>query len=123
MLLRCFIIAAMSLVAVSCGGSELLSPTSTWGGDFTDRSPPTDECSGGTVTQLDTQMAVSAPLRREEIESTVPDGIRSSILDSDKFHTFHFGTDPEGSHYWGFSGYLIARGDCIVHVEITSFDN
>ena len=46
---RSVVVALTSVAAIACGGSELLSSPSTWGGDFTDRSPPTDECPGGTL--------------------------------------------------------------------------
>jgi hypothetical protein len=116
-------IALTSLAAIACGGDQLLSPPSTWGGDFTDRSPPTDQCPGGTVTQLRTRMAVSTPQNLSELMPRLPDSVRSRISSEDTLHSFQFSTDPDSGNFWGFGGYLVAHGDCIVHARITSHDN
>ena len=120
---RSLAIALTSLAAIACGGNLLLSSTSNWGGDFTDRSPPTDKCPGGTLTQLRTRMAISDPLTLAEISSDIPDSIRSRIVDSDRLYSFQFSTDPDSGDFWGFSGYLVARGDCIIHAKTTGYDN
>ena len=112
-----------SLAAMACGGDQLLSPPSTWGGDFTDRSPATEECPGGTLAHLRTRMAVSEPFIPAEFRSQIPDTIRSRIAGGDRLHSFQFNTDPDSSSFWGFSGYLVSRGDCIVHAHITGHDN
>jgi hypothetical protein len=117
------LIAAISLMLISCGDNSLLSSRESWGGDFADRSPPTDACPGGTLSQLHTQMNVSVPLALADAEVDMPDALRSRIKDGDAFRTFEFDTDLNSSAYWRFSGYLIARGDCIVHAETTGYDN
>ena len=116
-------IAVISLAAIACGGGQLLSPPRSWGGDFTDRSPPTDECPGGTLAHLRTRMAVSEPDNLAALRLVIPDTIRPQLLQDDNLHTFQFSTDPDSSNFWGFSGYLVARGNCIVHAEVTGHDN
>ena len=120
---RSLTIALASLAAIACGGKLLLSPPNNWGGDFTDRSPSTDECPGGTVTQLRTHMAISEPLALAEIGADIPDPVRSRIAKSDRFYAFRFTTAPDSGDFWGFSGYLVARGDCIIHAKTTGHDN
>ena len=120
---RSLLVALTSLAAMACGESQLLSPRSTWGEDFAVRSLPTDQCSGGTLTQLRTRMAVTDPLALAEIGADVPDSVRSGIVRSAKFYSFQYSTAQNSGKFWGFSGYLVARGDCIIHAEITAYDN
>jgi hypothetical protein len=115
--------ALVSLCASACSGSVLLSSPSQWGGDFTDRATPTAECPGGSLSRLRTRMDVSVPFTPATFEAPIPEMIRRRLADGDRLHTFYFGTDPDAAEYRGFSGYLVSRGDCIVHAEITSHDN
>ena len=115
--------AALSLASIACAGGQLLSPRANWGRDFTDRSPPTSECPGGSLAQLRTRMAVSAPQELTKVVRDIPEPIGLQVSRSDKLHTFQFSTDPATDAFWGFSGYLVARGDCIVHAEVTGHDN
>jgi hypothetical protein len=115
-------IALISLAPLACSGTQLLSSRNTWG-DFATRSPPTDECPGGTIKQLGTRMAVSSPYILADFEPTVPNLIRSRISSDHRLYSYQFSTDPESDNYWGFSGYLVARGNCIVHAEVTGYDN
>lgn len=118
-LATCFLLLAAS----ACSNAELLSPRSGWGADLTDRSPPTKACPGGTVEQLATRMDVSSPYALADFEPEISDRIRTRIASDHRLYSVRFGTDPDADGYWGFSGYLVARGDCIVHAEVTSYDN
>lgn len=113
----------LSLAAVACSNTELLSPRSEWGADFADRSPPTSACPGGTVEQLATRMDVSSPYALTDFGPKVSDRIRARIAGDHRLYSVRFATDPEADGYWSFSGYLVARGDCIVHAEVAGYDN
>ena len=116
--------AVFSLAAVACGGGgQLLSPRTSWGDDFTDRSNPSRECPGGTLSQLRTRMTVSEPQRLAEFPDDVPESVRSRISANDTLHRFQFSTDPAEGNYWGFSGYLVSRGNCVIHAKVTAHDN
>ncbi len=123
MLIRLAAIAVTAVSAIVCGGSQLLSPPATWGEEFTDRSPPTDRCGGGTLGHLRSRMAVSESHALSDFRGHMPDSIRAQILDDDQLHTFQFSTDPDSVGFWGFSGYLVSRGDCVIHAEVTGYDN
>lgn len=123
MCIRRVAIALVPLAFAACTGSRLLSPRSTWGGDFADRSPPTEECPGGTLRQLGERMAVSSPQDPTDVEGSIPDAIRSRMTEQHRLYSFDFAMNPNADDYWGFSGYLVAQGDCIVHAEVTSYDN
>lgn len=123
MSMRSVMVALASLCAIACGGGASLSPPGKWGGDFTDRSPSTAECPGGTLTHLRSRMAVSGPYIAGEFEERLPDSIRLRLTDDDRLHSFQFTTNPELADFWGFSGYLVSRGDCIIHAHVTSHDN
>ena len=47
----------------------------------------------------------------------------AGIEDSDLVHEFHFSSELAGGGFWGFSGYLISRGECVIHAKVTSIDN
>ena len=34
-----------------------------------------------------------------------------------------FLSELAGGGFWGFSGYLISRGECVIHAKVTSIDN
>ena len=124
MFIRCFLlILSASFATVACGSTQLLSPSSNWGEDFTSRSPATVKCPGGSLADLSTRMTVSAPHKLSKLQTRVPDLIRSRISSGDRLHSFQFNTALESGNYWGFSGYLVARGKCIIHAQVTGYDN
>jgi hypothetical protein len=122
MLMRRVALALISLVLLACNGTQLLSSRSTWG-DFASRSPPTEECPGGTINQLRTRMAVSSPYTLADFGPQVASLIRPRILSEHRLYSFQFSTDPDSENYWGFSGYLVAHDSCIIHAEVTGHDN
>jgi hypothetical protein len=122
MFMRRVAIALISLAPLACSGTQLLSSRSTWG-DLASRSPPTEECPGGTMSQLRTRMAVSSPYALADFGPQVANLIRPRILNEHRLYSFQFSTDPYSNSYWGFSGYLVAHGNCINHAEVTSYDN
>lgn len=91
--------------------------------DFTDRSPATAQCPGGDLAQLRTRMFVSKPRRLAEFWQDIPDSVRSHMDHDEKVHEFQFRTDPADGNLWGLSGYLVARDDCIVHVQVNGYGN
>lgn len=129
--------------ACSVSGADPLSDRKHWSEDFTRRSPSTPTCPGGSVTALTAhmdvigphtlasfeQMAARATPRDREAETTarfphaVSAYVKEQLMDSDRIHAFDFTTDPNISPWWGFHGFLIARGDCIIHVEVTGYDH
>ena len=116
-------IAVVSLATIGCGDGQLLSPRAQWGKDFTDRSPATDKCPGGTLSQLRTRMFVSGPQELAKFDHAIPLAVRSRLSRDDTLHEFQFRTDLAGGGFWGFSGYLVTRDDCVVDVRITGYDN
>ena len=120
---RLVAIAVISLAAIACASGQSLSPPSSWGSDFTDRSPPTDACPGGTLSHLRTRMTISEPSDLATLRQLIPDKILPMLTQDDRLHRFQFSTDPDSGDFWGFSGYLVARGDCIVYVSAMGYDN
>lgn len=122
--IRFFSIAlSASFAGIAYGGTQTLSSPGNWGEDFTSRSPATAECPGGSLAHLGTRMTVSAPYTLERFRTPVPDPIRSNVVSTDRLHLFQYTTHLDSGDYWGFSGYLVARGDCIVHAQVTGYDN
>ena len=102
-------------------------PTSPdqWG-DLAPQITPTDACPGGTVEALSSRLVVSPGFSSvisyaKETQEKMPtlEGVRAG----DSFHQFSFRQDLPDGGFWGFTGFLLARGGCIIHAQVTSFDN
>jgi hypothetical protein len=117
---------AMAATSTSANETSFLpSDPSTWHGDFLQRVKPTNECAGGTIAQVRKHMSVSAPYTSQEFEAA-QDGSFHSVPDvpaSDRLHSFSFRSELDDRSFWGFEGYLVARGECVIHVQVTSHDN
>jgi len=113
----------MMFVACACDHPALLTSPGTWGQDFTERSPATDDCPGGTLSALRSRMAVHGAMSKMEITSRLPEAVRMRIEDGDEAHAFRFEAGSGSAASWGFEGVVVVRGDCIVHAEITGRDN
>ena len=75
------------------------------------------------MEQLRTRMTVSEAVPPEAADTALQVILRRRASGNDRVHSFSFGTDPQSLNYWGFNGYLIARGLCIVHVGPLGYDN
>jgi len=101
------------------------SDPATWSSEFLRRSQPTEECPGGTVEQAEKHMTVSEAYSPERFEAIYPSLLRSlkGIEGTDRFHSFYLKSDLPGGRFWGQGGYLVVRGTCIIHVNVTIYDN
>lgn len=120
---RVWVMVFFLLILAACGETALLSAPRTWGSDFTDRSPATASCPGGTLSQLRRRMAIWQPEAPLEIQRSLPEPVRVRLSDEDSIHEFQFSETPASGPAWGFGGYLVTRKGCIVHAEIRYFDN
>ena len=89
MVMRRVVLALISLVPLACNSTQLLSSRSTWG-NFASRSPPTEKCPGGTINQLRTRVAVSAPYTLANFGPQVSNLIRPRILSEHRLYSFQF---------------------------------
>lgn len=103
------------LATLGCSPTRPPPPASARPADLAEWSPPTPACPGGTLSALQARMSVT-PLS----DGAAPD---TATQAADRHYTFWFSTDPESPDYWSFGGRLVARGDCIVHAEVTRYDN
>ncbi|WP_062358125.1 hypothetical protein [Pseudoxanthomonas mexicana] len=86
---------------------------------------PTQQCPGGTVEQLRKRMSVSESHSARMLDARQrfsPSALRG-IEDADVVHEFHFSAELAGGGFWGFGGYLISRGGCVIHAKVTTIDN
>ncbi|KRD75947.1 hypothetical protein ASE43_14060 [Lysobacter sp. Root983] len=129
MLVRCcllVVLVGMSAPSAIARGKAFpaLDPAS-WEGDLYRFVQPTPDCRGGTVEQLGKRMEVSEPYLAEAFEkayaTTIP--FKRELAPMDRIHSFSFRSEQAGTPYWGFDGYLVARGGCVIHAEITNYDN
>jgi hypothetical protein len=63
------------------------------------------------------------PTERTATFNWVSEFVRRAIGTEDKIYRFQFMTDPASGDLWGFSGYLVTRGECMIHVEVTNHIN
>ena len=121
-----FLIVFLSSLAVAAEAiAAVPSQPATWYGDFRSQVVPTDECPGGTVEQIGERMSVSAPYSAQDAEAIQRFSLSAlrGIAGTDQVHEFYFSSElPDGS-FWGFGGFLVARGVCVIHVKITNIDN
>jgi len=120
-----------------------LSDPSSWNRDFMRGARSSPECAVDTVRNIQMRMAAIGPYTLEEFVRTVAfyastgddrdqgaptynrvsDDVRSSITAADRIYAFGLNSSTVDSGGWQVSGYFVARGDCLVHVEVTGFDN
>jgi len=113
------------LSVAAADGTAVPSDPATWSTEFLRRSQPTEECPGGTVEQAEKHMTVSEAYSPERFETIFPGLLRSlrGIGDTDLVRSVYLKSDLPGGKFWGQGGYLVARGDCIIHVNVISYDN
>jgi hypothetical protein len=75
------------------------------------------------MAHLQSRTAISGPYAIGAFEERMPESIRLRLADDDRLHSFQFSTDPDSGDFWGFSGYLVSRGNCIIHADVTGYDN
>jgi hypothetical protein len=123
--------SVLSLVLSGCvgvgaaGGTVVPSEPATWSKDFTALAGATPECPGGTVEQLRKRMSVSEPYSPGAYGAAhhATLGSLHGLVATDRLHEFYYRSDLPKGGFWGFGGYLVARGDCIAHVQVTTHDN
>ena len=81
-----------------------------------------------TIEQYEQKVAVEfttvdEPDRVQVVYKKVSEFVRENIGENDEIYNVSFNTDPSGGNFWGFSGYVVARGECVVHVSKMSYLN
>ncbi|WP_460736233.1 hypothetical protein [Lysobacter tyrosinilyticus] len=117
-------LSAVSL-AVDAGEKIILpSDPATWNGDFSRVAQSTAKCAGGDIEQLGRRMVLSQPYSPSEFEAFHRGGLPfSGLSDSDRFYSFYSRSASPGGRFWAFGGFVVVRGACIIHAEVTTYDN
>jgi hypothetical protein len=70
-------------------------------------------------------MSVSEPYSPQGYEAAHQTSLKSlrGLVAADHLHEFYYRADLPSGGFWGFGGYLVARGACIAHVQMTTHDN
>jgi hypothetical protein len=102
------------------------SNPSQWDKDFLSMARPTPACPGGSVDALRKRMAITGPYMSADAFHTAT--LRElpplrGVAAGDRYYSFQYTSEPVGGGFWGFAGYLVTRGACIVHAQVTSRDN
>jgi len=63
------------------------------------------------------------PDRVQVAYQNVSDFVRETVGQNESIYEVSFNTDPSGGDFWGFSGYVVARDECVVHVSKMSYLN
>ena len=125
--LLALILALGGSSASGSGGAVLVpSPLASWPNDLRARIEPTPACPGGTVESLRKRMNVSASFDSPEaFQAVVRERLPPlmGLMPGDAFHQVYFHADLPNDTFWGFGGYIVVRAGCIVHADITSYDN
>ena len=128
-------ILALSCTACGSQGVVPLSDPAHWNGDFMDGAQSTPDCPTDTITNARNRMTVAGPYTVEEFEKLesfvrlepavykrVSDFTRKNIEEDDAIYDVQYLVLGE-SYLWGFFGYVVAKGDCIVHVGEMGYIN
>jgi hypothetical protein len=124
------IATVISLMALGTGGAlpnqDVPSNPTEWDKDFLSMSEPSSACPGGSVEALRKHMTLSSPYGSAEALQAA--SLRalpqlSGVAPGDQYYSFSFRSELPGGTFWGFGGYLVTRGPCVVHAEVTNHDN
>ena len=121
-----FSLLLLGCFSASAGEANVVpSDPATWYGDFLNLVAPTKDCPGGTVEHLGKYMYVSDPSSAQDpgAAQRFPVQALRGIEDSDGIHEFYFSSELPNGSFWGFGGYLISRGACVIHAKVTAIDN
>ena len=116
-------ISLLNASAAYAAGTHVPSDPSGCDQDLLEMAVPTKDCPGGSIASLSKNMALSRPLGLAEFSQTVQRDHLSGTFPTDQARRFYFRSELPGGSFWGFSGYVLERRGCIVHVKITSRDN
>ena len=137
------VLTAVFCAACATASFKPLSDPQNWNGDFMRGAMATPSCPTDTITNARSRLWVVGPLTIDEYEqrvaysfttveepdrtqhvyNQVSDFVRDNIGENDVIYDVSFHTDPSGGDFWGFSGYVVARGECVVHVSKMSYLN
>jgi len=101
----------------------LLTPREDWNRDFTDRVAATAACPGGSLEHLRSTLRVRGPLQSEQLERPLPPELHARLRTGDGLYAFEGYFVDTGRRPWGFAGHVVVRDDCIVHADVTGYDN
>lgn len=103
----------------------------------------TSSCPTDTIANAGTRMSVVGPLTIEQYEQQVAyeftsadeperkqyaykkveDFVRDEIGTRDEIYDVSYYSDPDRGRFWGFSGYVVSRDECVIHVSQMSYIN
>ena len=81
-----------------------------------------------TIAQFEQRVAYEItsaddPTRTQYVYRKISEFVRENIEGDDEIYEVSAYTDPSGGDFWGFSGYVVARNQCVVHVSRMSYMN
>jgi hypothetical protein len=62
------------------------------------------------------------PDRVVTVFNRASDFVKAEMAAGDSIYAFEFLSGSQ-ENFWGFSGYAVARGDCVIHVDVTEYLN
>lgn len=122
---------------------QAFSDPATWNPDFMRGALASPDCPTDTLRNVQTRMAAVGPYELAEFERTVAyysspgdapgeavptynrvsELVRRSMAATDRVYAFRLSSPATEGSTRGFSGYLVVRRDCIVHVQVSSVDD
>lgn len=110
-------------LAGNTSSQALITPRERWNVDFARHAPATAACPGGSLDRARSALRVRGPLQPEQLESPLLPEILARLRTGDAVYSFDAFFNEPGQRPWGFAGHLVAHGDCIVHADVTGYDN
>ena len=106
-------------------GTRLPSDPRSWGMELPGFPTASDQCAGGELQALLKVAPDLTPHAPEEYEATYEVSLRSlrGLRSSDRIYPFYHRWDFRDGEFAAVGGYIVARGNCIIHAQTTFHDN
>jgi hypothetical protein len=125
---RCILILfALATHTAACATEKTHIPSDpkSWGMTFLGLPPPSPRCPGGEISEFTALVPQLKPLTPKQYESQESGSLASlvGLEASDQVFPFYYQWNLKYGKFSAVSGFILARGACIIHVQATGYDN
>ena len=127
LLARCLLSSTLLVTFAATAGdaTEIPSDPRSWDMEYLGLPAGSAKCPGGEIQDFRNRVPSLRPHTPQEYESTYQTSLKSlrGLRDSDQIYPFYYRWDLPNDQFAGVGGYIVARGQCIIHVQATLYDN
>ena len=123
-------VSTVALTIAACAASAhppvtVPSDPLSWDRQILGLPDGTERCPGGEFADFLKQVPQLEPQSPSQYEAVHRESLSYllGLEQSDTLYPFYFHKDLLGGTFFGIGGFFLVRGDCIIHVQPTVFDN